>query len=322
MLENRLEYLDEAKGFAILLIILGHIYPGDNYIKIWLYSFHVPLFFIITGVLTKHTEKCISLKQYIKRKFKRLIIPYITFELVGIFIWMLLNEFSFESFRWHVFDSIQMYCVVGALWFLPTLFVAEVIFFLARKYFKNNKTIIIINTLLFVLPVVFKTENHYLIVVLRCFVALGFITTGYYIYNNVVKVELKWTHMFSLFIVNTILALINGYVDLWGLDLGNILLYTSSGIIGSMTIIFLFKKINIRYLEYLGKNSIIIMATHQLILTYIVNTISGSERYGYIIGLIVAFIIILIEIPIIYLINNYLPWMLGKFKKREKLEVA
>ena len=36
---KRMEYLDYVKGFGILLVVLGHVYAGNNYIKIWLYSF-------------------------------------------------------------------------------------------------------------------------------------------------------------------------------------------------------------------------------------------------------------------------------------------
>ena len=48
---KRIDYLDYTKGFGILLVILGHIYDASNPIKIWLYSFHMPLFFIISGFL-------------------------------------------------------------------------------------------------------------------------------------------------------------------------------------------------------------------------------------------------------------------------------
>ena len=50
---KRLNYLDFVKGFAILLVVLGHIYDISNPIKIWLYSFHMPLFFIISGILIR-----------------------------------------------------------------------------------------------------------------------------------------------------------------------------------------------------------------------------------------------------------------------------
>ena len=47
--KKRLNYLDYAKGIGILLVVLGHIY--NNSVKLWIYSFHMPLFFIISGYL-------------------------------------------------------------------------------------------------------------------------------------------------------------------------------------------------------------------------------------------------------------------------------
>ena len=54
---KRLEYLDVTKGFSILLIVLGHIYTKENVINAYMYSFHVPIFFIISGMLLKYKNK-------------------------------------------------------------------------------------------------------------------------------------------------------------------------------------------------------------------------------------------------------------------------
>ena len=107
---KRLTYLDMVKGFGILLVILGHTYPDSNSIKIWIYSFHMPLFFIISGILLNHTNtEDKDIKSIIISKFKSLIIPYIFFELLAIFIWMILNEFTLNALRWNIIDSLLMY---------------------------------------------------------------------------------------------------------------------------------------------------------------------------------------------------------------------
>ena len=63
--QKRLDYLDISKGFAIFAITLGHIY-SDNFIRTWICSFHLPLFFIICGILIRHTNyKRKKLKNYI-----------------------------------------------------------------------------------------------------------------------------------------------------------------------------------------------------------------------------------------------------------------
>ena len=52
---KRVDYLDYAKGIAIILVVLGHIFSGGN-IKTYIYSFHMPLFFIISGYLFNYSN--------------------------------------------------------------------------------------------------------------------------------------------------------------------------------------------------------------------------------------------------------------------------
>lgn len=50
---NRLEWIDWMKSLGIYLIVLGHFYSvGEKFI----YIFHVPLFFLISGILSKREE--------------------------------------------------------------------------------------------------------------------------------------------------------------------------------------------------------------------------------------------------------------------------
>ena len=47
---ERYTWIDCIKGIGIFLVVLGHIYK-DNYIGQWIYSFHMPLFFMLSGYL-------------------------------------------------------------------------------------------------------------------------------------------------------------------------------------------------------------------------------------------------------------------------------
>ena len=49
----RLEWVDISKGIGILLVIIGHcVYIGGS-IHNWIFSFHMPLFFILSGMFIK-----------------------------------------------------------------------------------------------------------------------------------------------------------------------------------------------------------------------------------------------------------------------------
>lgn len=52
-INQRLDYIDMAKGFAIALMVYGHAFSTyhNTPIMIWIYSFHMPIFFLTTGIL-------------------------------------------------------------------------------------------------------------------------------------------------------------------------------------------------------------------------------------------------------------------------------
>ena len=49
MNDKRLLWIDVAKGIAIILMIIGHTVKFGTYSRNFIFSFHMPLFFILTG---------------------------------------------------------------------------------------------------------------------------------------------------------------------------------------------------------------------------------------------------------------------------------
>ena len=76
---KRLDYLDVAKGIGILLVILGHCQLGRiGRAHSLIYSFHMPLFFFISGVCfsNKYTFSTLAVK-----RFRQIILPTIYFSI-------------------------------------------------------------------------------------------------------------------------------------------------------------------------------------------------------------------------------------------------
>ena len=74
---TRISYIDNAKGILILCIILGHVYTGGGIHRL-IYVFHVPAFFIISGILfnySKTLEKPFA--SVLKKKVKNILVPLI-----------------------------------------------------------------------------------------------------------------------------------------------------------------------------------------------------------------------------------------------------
>lgn len=73
--KKRIEWIDIARGIAIIAVIVGHslgnYFPGKfaNFI----YAFHMPIFFILSGYLYHQQDS----KKLMKKSFLNLIVPYI-----------------------------------------------------------------------------------------------------------------------------------------------------------------------------------------------------------------------------------------------------
>lgn len=73
-MNKRIEYIDIAKGIAIIMVLLGHIDLCPIGLKSSIYSFHMPLFFILSGYFMKEG---IEIRLLIKKLFKSLMVPYL-----------------------------------------------------------------------------------------------------------------------------------------------------------------------------------------------------------------------------------------------------
>lgn len=69
---ERKKYIDYAKGIGIILMIMGHIGFGQKF-DIWIHSFHMPLFFVISGVLYRKPD---DMRQHIRKRIRSLLVPY------------------------------------------------------------------------------------------------------------------------------------------------------------------------------------------------------------------------------------------------------
>lgn len=120
--ERRIEYIDIAKALGIMLVIAGHVVSPDTEIKRILYAFHMPLFFILSGMLLKSrvTYDYVSWKALAVKKLKMLMLPY--------FIWALIySSFSFKHLAFIIYGTRETLLraeSLTSLWFLPVMFLA------------------------------------------------------------------------------------------------------------------------------------------------------------------------------------------------------
>ncbi len=132
MASSRKQYIDIARGLAIICIILGHL--GNGTINRVVFTFHVPIFYLITGYFI---EKKKPINIFIREKFKSLIIPYAITCFVIVILSVIKNElfptadrisvlkrWIYASFYGAGDDYTKPFVIyqIGAIWFLLATF--------------------------------------------------------------------------------------------------------------------------------------------------------------------------------------------------------
>ena len=148
MEKQRIHYFDLAKGIGIILVVLGHLEFISMPLRYFIVSFHMPMFFMISGMLIQITnEEKRDMKTILKRKFNRMMVPYISFSILYFFIEIIYFKLTGLSSWETIFDNVfQSLCLhgVSVLWFLPAIFFGEIMFLFIRKHFSHSLTILIV----------------------------------------------------------------------------------------------------------------------------------------------------------------------------------
>lgn len=143
------------QAFTMILVVVGHSFIGIAaeepfvYGQKWIYSFHIPLFFAISGWLFsyKYKDNISGIQLYgangfIMGKVRRLLVPYfllssLTFPVKAYLSRYAVRPISF-SFGDYLHQLIYPYDnVMGQLWFLPTLFFVFLIALMIHKLLRS-----------------------------------------------------------------------------------------------------------------------------------------------------------------------------------------
>lgn len=130
VIAERNRSIDTLKGLLILTVVLGHVLLGaldDNPVRYLIYSFHMPVFFFVSGYLlnvekTKQTPIRDILTKYWRRMLKPWCVAWVVYSLYAMH-----DNFSLSSLLHN------MYSPYYHLWFVPSLFLCILIFTAIQK---------------------------------------------------------------------------------------------------------------------------------------------------------------------------------------------
>lgn len=306
--------IDLCRGFGIILMIMGHIEFGDYFGK-FIHVFHVPLFFFISGMLFK--IKDISDYEFLKKKTRAFIIPYISFGvlylMIALFQYILkaksLNELLSNVFHVCLFNTEKL-AIAGAIWYLTAIFFVEIIFYYIKRYVKKisiqNFILIAISILGFVLG----RLNIKLILGLEvALVGLMFFNMGY-LFNknseNILKYINKYWGVFL--IIACACSIVNGEVNLRLNVYSNEVLFLISSTVFIILIYCLFVKVKhnnsymLNEVEFIGKNSIVYLCVNEFVL-YFLKTMISMISNNMIIVYILKFLILIVSLGVLHILS-------------------
>lgn len=129
-MNKRIEYLDIAKGILIITVILSHS-PWS--LAQYMYWFHMPAFFIISGLLYRDGID-------FKKQFLKFYIPYFSFSVIDILFNFIMYPGTasignfISSLNYYIYGGKAVW---GVFWFIPVLLISK---FLFSKLISNFKT--------------------------------------------------------------------------------------------------------------------------------------------------------------------------------------
>lgn len=300
MNKERLSYIDIAKCIGIVCIVIGHALTVGTPLRRWVFAFHVPFFFILSG-LTFHSQESWS---FIKKTARRYLIPYYVASIISILVYTL---FASRFVNIDVEQRSIIRNVAGmlignskygymvwnrALWFIPCFFVTICLFnvivnVVSSKIEDTDSRQVSILLLSIVVSMVgyiisniiklwlpFQIETA---LFMTGFVGLGYILqpafriprgggTGVYIPAHVYEHRKLWIPIsIAAIIIGCWLSFYNSGIGVRTDTYGNIVQFIINELLisgGVLGISFCIRNNNL--MEYIGQHTLFIMLFHRL----------------------------------------------------------
>ena len=350
---KRYDYLDIAKAITIFLVMIGHTTSNGStpYFRLVLYIFHMPLFFMVSGVVVRtHQSSGYGMGHWIdflRKNVLAIVVPYL--------IWALIfSHFTAENTvkifygSWQMLGEVE---TVTSLWFLTCLFCARILMeltLMSSKCFpKFNRHLyaaimaIPAFAIGFLLP---KLESGYPWCLNISFVALGFMLVGYSLKDQLAAMHTwKLWKVAGLWVIST--AVFVACIVIQGQELPlvmmcsgefhNVAWFLLEGFSGSGMILMLSVMLSILFVGHedskvrhamlwIGKNTIGIFLLHKPLLQEVI--VKGAVALGLPMPNVwvaagCSAVTLVICCLAILVIDKYIPQLFGKFPNPKKIVV-
>lgn len=330
---NRLNWIDWAKAIAISFVVFGHIpqIPG-SFLVCYITQFHMPLFFFISGYLTKKEyANCQTLNKY----YHSLIIPYLCYNLIFYPYWIARYLIEHSDPYWYDFvkpilgtfmlqHSTPYYeSLNGVTWFISALLIMKV-FLAISNHFKYGKYILYLMALCIAIFFCVNEYERYFVDLpfigfVRCFpfFVLGhlfrqkqYLPDSTNTRKDFISAILCISASIFIFHIGHNHNIISYTIYFWCINL--------TAIIGVLCLCRLMNKKSNNIILNISIGTIVIMGIHWILIgvtNYALESvlkINNGIEYSWYIAIALSILFIAILYPIILLFSNKYPFMLGK----------
>jgi fucose 4-O-acetylase-like acetyltransferase len=327
---KRIIWIDWMKAILIYLVVVGHIrFENESivntFVNTFIYSFHMPAFFFISGFLHK--------KRTIKDYFITLIIPYLLFFLICWIFWVItyflshrehitVSEFIIRPLLGLILRNETAIVVFSSGWFLVALFFSKISTILYEKYYYNIYILIILPVVFCIFFNISKPETLFFIT--RTIMSIPFFYLGILVgqkkYLNILtrinSMKLVIITLLS-FVLLIFINVYNGRISFTGYSFGN---YKYLFYIGAIVGILFMVGVSILAEKIIGKHKIIslistgtlvILGVHKIFITIITQMLPKNLNYPFI-AFFIGIVIILLCGYVVVFCSKHIPILLGK----------
>ena len=336
---NHYGFIDNAKAIGIALIVVGHSRGLPDYLSHLIFSFHVPLFFFISGFLIKSTKLEATIISNVKKGWRNIGIPYLLFFMVAFVYWLATRNVGakalvYSETAWYAptagfFSGLESDLYVDPpLWFFPCFLLTVIAYHGSRKLLTTVTSTCLFVVLAFAISMLWKYVPYRLPLGLdSMWIALAFYAIGQFVREKEYFSHTKLAYFIFIFIVAFgLLALVvlkTGSVDLANMYFGvspSLYLPTALlGIIATFSISRLLPSSMVS--KWLSENTLTIFPLHFIFFSLIRGAATSlhliPKNYNYGIGWSVgsSILAILFCIPAVFILRR-LPLPTDSFGRR------
>ena len=293
--KHRNDIVDIVKGIGIILVVAGHLKWSPFYdvqLHNIIYSFHMPLFFILAGCFASHRTGDEGIFAFTRKKAIRLLIPYLSYFLLYLLYNLCFNEIKVLLTVYGNINTPPVFPAAKqvanalfmsngkalseaginiALWFLPAIFIANVLFyFVTSMGIKSDLPVF-----LFLLGVGYWSLEATLYVghnnipwgIDIAAISLLFLYVGKFLK----KIQFSVPQILFILIIILIPLSIHSRTDMQSMQIPNVFTFYLFGILGTVSVVaiaaLLISTPLRKPLSLIGRSAFTIFALHALILS-------------------------------------------------------